>query len=289
MALTMVACVDEPMSPMLDDTTLDVQPSPRAIVDGHVHTLREVTGEDAPGELLMDLMVTGLEERRSHGRRSMPSPVGFSMRNIPEVCDGTKALDYEGSHFHEEDCDVLLFVKDQLGGTGALNWDTALPMPEWTGVKLETFGVDKLMLPHLGLDGTIPVELGRLNDLDVLDLHRNELTGPIPSELGAMRELERLVLWGNDLTNSIPPALGRLTRLEYLILSSNELEGEIPPELGSLLSLRVLFLGNNQLSGGIPSALGRSQRLERLSLTRNMLTGAIPPELGSCAAYSTSA
>lgn len=170
---SLLACGDDPMSVTIDAPAFEPfavasgvqQEGASAIEDGHVHTLAEVAGEDVPGGHLMDpMVVTGLEGTQEPRAETNAEPaVGFSMKNIPEVCNGTRALAYDGSLFHEDDCDVLLFVKDQLRGTATLNWDTAVAVPEWTGVQLETNGVDKLVLPHLGLDGTIPPEPVRSN------------------------------------------------------------------------------------------------------------------------------
>ena len=41
----------------------------------------------------------------------------------------------------------------------------------------------------------------------------NQLTGTIPAELGALDELRQLGLWGNALSGEIPPELGALKNL----------------------------------------------------------------------------
>ncbi len=192
---------------------------------------------------------------------------------------------------------------DQLRGTASLNWDTATVMTKWDGVVLGTFGVERLYLHNRGFDGSLPPELGALDDLEVLSLGRNrltgkmppelgsmtdlerlylqdnELTGEIPSEIGGMRSLERLYLWRNRLTGEIPSELGSITWLERLNLDGNRLTGEIPPELGSRTRLVDLRLGGNELTGSIPKELGNLRNIENLSLSRNKLTGEIPAEL----------
>ncbi len=306
MALTTVACVDEPMSPMLDGTTLGEQPIPgrvfRQISQDELHRLEREselgypsTGSPGFGQGLGDHdnemvrlapdasvpdSITRSARELPHAR-SAPSAVARSL-DIPEVCHrDSPALDFDsGWIFFDDDCDALLAAKDQLRGTVALNWDTATVMTDWEGVILGTFGVERLYLHFRGLDGSIPPELGALDNLDVLSLGRNELTGEIPPELGSMRSLERLYLHDNQLTGGIPPEIGRMRSLERLYLWSNQLTGEIPAELGSLSQLERLQLAGNQFTGEIPPELGRLSRLVWLFLQRNQLTGPIPDELG---------
>ena len=57
------------------------------------------------------------------------------------------------------------------------------------------------------LSGTIPAELGQLQNLAWLELNNNQLTGTIPAAWGGAR-LRWLDLSGNALTGTIPPALG---------------------------------------------------------------------------------
>ena len=127
----------------------------------------------------------------------------------------------------------------------------------------------------------MPVELGRLTQLEVLHLPNNQLSGEIPAELGNLANLKRLWLSGNELTGEIPSELGRLISLERMWLSGNRLTGHIPPELGSLTKLMVLMIHYNQLSGDVPSELSNLVRLQSLRLNNNNLTGPIPSELGN--------
>ena len=305
-ALVATACVDEPMSPMLDDTTLDAQSSPGRVLyrmgqdeldrlereselgyPSHgVPDLGQRPGDrddEMPG-LTPDISVPDSITRRPRElarTRSAPSAVTMSL-DIPEVCHrDSPALDFDrGWVFFGDDCNALLAAKDQLRGTVGLNWDTATVMTEWDGVVLGNLGVERLYLHFLGLDGSVPPGLGALDDLEVLSLGRNELTGEIPPELGSMRSLERLYLQQNQLTGEIPPEIGALRRLERLYLWGNQLSGEISPELGSLTWLERLDFGINNLTGEIPTELGSLRSLADLILWSNELTGPIPAELG---------
>ena len=137
------------------------------------------------------------------------------------------------------------------------------------------------------MTGPIPRDLGRLANLEYLNLDNNDLTGPIPPELGNLASLERLVLSYNGLTGSVPDEVGRLTNLRGLYLQENDLTGRVPASLGNLVQLEDLRLGWNDLTGPIPAALGNLVRLRRLGLYRNDLAGPIPAALGSLVSLET--
>ena len=139
------------------------------------------------------------------------------------------------------DCEVLLSIRDRLGGGVELNWSESAPMVEWEGITLggEPSRVHWLILESRNLMGTV----------------RDRLTGTLPSELGSLAELRVLDLSRNYLSGSIPPELGGLTNLWLLDLSDSYLGGSIPPELGNLTNLSTLDLWGNRFTGCIPIAL----------------------------------
>ena len=187
-----------------------------------------------------------------------------------------------------EDCATLLQVRDAVAGPEGLNWSVDRSIREWDGVVVggSPLRVIELRLSSRSLRGQIPVELGKLTELMVLDLTQNELTGRIPTELARLTRLRELNLGANDVTGALPAELARLNSLERLNLWENRLTGEIPAELGQLSSLDSLSLNDNRLTGEIPVELSRLAQLEVLSLYKNELTGAIPPELGQLGALS---
>ena len=169
----------------------------------------------------------------------------------------------------------------------------------------QTQDLDEIISRHLGniinldsvriddnrlLKGSIPAELGKLSNLEVLDLGGNKLKGSIPAELGKLNNLRVLDLSKNGyirngLKGSIPAELGKLNNLRVLDLSWNGLSGRIPSELGNLNNLKVLNLEINNLMGRIPSELGSLNNLEVLDLSSDSLrvglSASIPAELGN--------
>ena len=173
------------------------------------------------------------------------------------------------------------------------NWLTDAPLGQWHGVTTDATGrVQRLHLAgqwdderreevRFGLDGPIPLEIGRLSKLEALDLGTNSLSGSIPVAIARLTNLRQLNLSGNNLAGGIPRELGSLTDLTLLSLDANQLTGSIPAELGNLTDVYWLGLRANLLTGMIPSELGNISSMEYLLLSSNQLTGPIPPELGN--------
>lgn len=188
------------------------------------------------------------------------------------------------------DCEALLAARYVLAGSRSLNWSAAIPITQWKGIKIwgTPARVTSLEIRDGGLDGSIPVELGRLSGLLHLNLRTNDLRGPIPTELGDLSKLEILSLHSNRLSGPIPESLGNLSNLRQLWLQANHrkedptsgLSGSIPESLGKLSNLEKMLLRNYRLSGLIPVSLGRLDKLKWLTLHENLLSGSIPSELG---------
>ena len=244
-------------------------------------------------------------------QRESPDPNntwGHGFAKLPSLSECSDAVPSAASNPGlVADCEALLAARDTLAGSGTLNWSGSTAIAAWDGVTLSgsPLRVTSLVLSDSQLTGTIPPELGNLNNLERLNLTRNQLTGDIPPELSLLTNLqllalggnqltgpiptwlvnitnlEELYLWGNQFTGAIPPELGNLPGLVKLGLSRNRLTGQIPPQLSSLSKLQVLYLWGNQLTGPIPASLGGLANLEQLALSQNQLSGAIPSELGS--------
>ena len=90
-----------------------------------------------------------------------------------QACDGGTAVPNPGNNPGlVADCKILLAVRDELAGTGSLNWDTRLAITDWQGIRVSRTPsrVTVLGLDEIPLTGTIPVELSRLSKLERLSL-----------------------------------------------------------------------------------------------------------------------
>lgn len=206
---------------------------------------------------------------------------------------------------------VTLYI-DTGGPNWTETWDLSNPVSSWYGVSLKDGRVTCLDLsgydgcsnvfnaPGSGnnLVGNLPIELSKLDSLEVLLLTNNELVGIIPPAYGDLSNLKHLNLYGNSLSGSIPTSLGQLTKLVHLNLRYNNLSGKIPPSLGNLSNLTHLYLSGgsmepqvapfkvfndnkNQFTGAIPQELGNLTSLTHFYLGDGKLLGTIPLELGS--------
>ncbi|KAK5795417.1 hypothetical protein PVK06_036683 [Gossypium arboreum] len=136
-----------------------------------------------------------------------------------------------------------------------------------------------LGLSHNNLSGTIPPEILGLSSLSiVLSLSSNSLTGELPVEVEKLKNLGLLDVSHNRLSGLLPNNLGSCVSLVELYLEGNLFEGPIPPSLSSLRGLGALDVSNNNLSGGIPEFLVRFGALKYLNLSFNNFEGVIPSE-----------
>jgi hypothetical protein len=134
------------------------------------------------------------------------------------------------------------------------------------------------------LESTIPSEIGRLTHLVItLALDDNDLTGTIPTELARCQNLEIITLYNNKLTGDVGPVITSALpqSLIALNLDENLLTGTIPPSIGMFTDLYFLNVHGSNLSGTIPNELGLLSMLTFLSLSSNSFNGTVPTSLAS--------
>ncbi|PPD66502.1 hypothetical protein GOBAR_DD36620 [Gossypium barbadense] len=130
------------------------------------------------------------------------------------------------------------------------------------------------------LKGNIPIEIGNLSNLLLLQLGHNKLSGFIPTSIGGMRNLQGLDLYSNKLGGPILKSLCGLERLYEMFLGLNKLDGSIPSCLGNITSLRYLYLNSNKLSSAIPSTLWKLKDILEVDLSSNYLNGSHALDVG---------
>ena len=69
------------------------------------------------------------------------------------------------------------------------------------------------------LVGTIPTEIGKLANIEVLEVDVNELTGTIPTELGNLLNMVEMDLDKNKLTGTVPTEFGTMINIGEIDLS----------------------------------------------------------------------
>lgn len=155
-----------------------------------------------------------------------------------------------------EEGDALYALRTRLSDPDGMlqSWDPTLVNPcTWFHVTCDHASrVVRLDLGNSNVSGSIGPELGRLVNLQYLELYRNNLNGEIPNELGNLKNLISLDLYANKLTGTIPKSLSKLNSLRFMRLNNNKLAGSIPRELAKLSNLKVIDLSHNDLCGTIP-------------------------------------
>ncbi|KAK8368543.1 hypothetical protein V6Z12_A01G048800 [Gossypium hirsutum] len=120
----------------------------------------------------------------------------------------------------------------------------------------------------------IPRHIVNLTLLSVLDFPDNNFTGTIPHQIGNLQNLEYLHLGANNiLSGHLPPNVGLwLPNLEQLHLDINQLFGSFPMSISNASQLTSLDISSNYFSGTIPDTLGNLRNLKRLNLETTNLS-----------------
>ncbi|CAI0410083.1 unnamed protein product [Linum tenue] len=128
-----------------------------------------------------------------------------------------------------------------------------------------------------GLSGDIPPEVMSLSSLTtLLNLSVNLFSGKLPKEVGKLVNLNALDVSYNNLTGEIPSSIGECSSLEHLFMQGNSFEGTIPAPLASMKTLQELDLSHNKLTGNIPAELQNVKFFQYLNLSFNDLEGEVP-------------
>jgi hypothetical protein len=103
------------------------------------------------------------------------------------------------------------------------------------------------------------------------------MTGTLPSELGRQTELQVLELYLNDFSGSIPSEYSQLTSLEYVLVSSNRLSGSLSVSFVQWIQLKQLNISLNYFSGYFSFFSEPLLSLQALDVSLNWLSGPFSP------------
>ena len=146
-----------------------------------------------------------------------------------------------------------------------------------TGTAVMNPPLKFLSLKNNQLQGSLPLLIQSLRNLQYLDLSQNSLVGSIPVSLGNMRALTHIHLGKNDFQpGQIPPTLFTISNLQELSLPKAQLTGGIPEWMSMLSQLEYLDLSENSLSSTIPDTLWGMPALKTLLLQSNLLESTLP-------------
>ncbi|KAJ6752049.1 hypothetical protein OIU85_002468 [Salix viminalis] len=185
-----------------------------------------------------------------------------------------------------QSCDPndMLALKEFAGkltnGSIITSWSSKTDCCQWEGVVCgsNTNGsihsrVTILTLSKKGLQGLIPPSLGRLDQLNSVNLSCNQLSGGLPLELSSLKQLEVLDLSHNLLSGQVSGVLSGLLSIRTLNISSNLFKEDLL-ELGGYPNLVVFNMSNNSFTGRITSQICSSSKgIQILDLSANHLVG----------------
>ena len=146
----------------------------------------------------------------------------------------------------------------------------------------ETGTVVKVAIESNSMNGTLPKELGYLEDLEILSFTQSNIYGTIPPEILRPSKLNLLQLGTLNLTGSLPTTFNNIPGMKLLSLYNNKLTGALPAGifLNHGLHLETVALGKNSFNGPIPD-FDTQSGLEHLWAENCLFTGTLPPSIYS--------
>ncbi|XP_044955507.1 receptor-like protein EIX2 [Hordeum vulgare subsp. vulgare] len=153
-----------------------------------------------------------------------------------------------------------------------------LPKCSWTTLQ-------ELSVDGTNMTGNLPIWIGNMTNLSVLQARRNILTGPLPEGVGALGNLKMLDISYNNFSGVFSKEqFASLGKLELLDLSHNKFNGVLLREhFASLGNLRLLDLSYNNFCGVLwKEHFASLGNLEKLDLSYNNFSNFLLKE------YSTS-
>lgn len=181
--------------------------------------------------------------------------------------------------------EALIALYKATGGDNWINnenWCSDKPLSEWYGITLgETGHVKFISLDSNNLTGTLPEEIGNLNELEDLRISFNQLEGILPKSFWYLNKLKYFECYNNKIEGEIPEEIGDMKNLEQFRINENQFSGTLPKSIEKLQSLTYFSIGSNNINGEIPEEIGNLQNLEYLDLSYNDFSGTLPESIGN--------
>mmetsp|Transcript_19074 Transcript_19074/g.23640 ORF Transcript_19074/g.23640 Transcript_19074/m.23640 type:complete len:466 (-) Transcript_19074:358-1755(-) len=127
---------------------------------------------------------------------------------------------------------------------------------EWAGNTCKEKFIDSIIFEEeINVKGTIPMEIGEIDMLEVISMEAQVIGGTLPPEMAKPQNLRIIDYDFNRLTGTIPEEYYSLPLLEQLDFNNNFLSGTLSPSIGNLQSLIFIQLHYNQFTGTFPQEL----------------------------------
>ncbi|PRQ35652.1 putative non-specific serine/threonine protein kinase [Rosa chinensis] len=197
---------------------------------------------------LKKLQVLDLSHNRITG--SIPSWLG----TLPSLYYLNMRFNQLSGEFPKELCTLPMLVSGQTAAqVGRVYLELPIYyLPSADAAFLQynyLFFAPYIYLGHNCLSGNIPIEIGQLQLLRLLDLSANNFSGNIPDQISNLKDMETLDLSMNHLSGKIPASFTGLNFLSRFNVSYNNLGGPIPSSTQLQSFNASAFEGNLKLCG----------------------------------------
>ncbi|ONI15075.1 LOW QUALITY PROTEIN: hypothetical protein PRUPE_3G024400 [Prunus persica] len=159
---------------------------------------------------------------------SIPGWLG-SMRNLFFIDLSNKLLT---GGFPNELCRIPILSSKEAGDQAGQSYLELPVFMQPNNATIQQYNRLANLRPAINLanniSGIIPVEIGQMKFLHVLDLSHNNFSGSIPDQISNLTNLESLDLSYNHLSGGIPASLKGLNFMSSFSVAYNDLEGLVP-------------------------------------------------------------
>ncbi|GJN19334.1 hypothetical protein PR202_gb06601 [Eleusine coracana subsp. coracana] len=140
---------------------------------------------------------------------------------------------------------------------------------------INTFSNYQFILQNNVLTGNLPIEVGNLKNLGVLDFSNNQISGEIPGSFGECQIMQYLNASHNNFYGTIPLAVEQMKGLLLIDLSYNNLSGGIPEFLENMkgLDFKALifeFMPNGNLEQWLHQPIDGDAQYNVMDLVRSL-------------------